>query len=198
MISLEQRTKLRESIEQFAHVSNESFNELCLLFRVKPVKKEEYLLRLGQVPKTLLFVNEGILISEYAPGDGSIHIKNFFLAGNFAGSKAAVIQESPSKFALRCIENGTILELNYRKYKELVLSRPDLMRYYIHYLEQKWILENERRQMSLATESATDQYLTFLKEYPGLEQRVSQQRIALFLGVTPTQLSRVRKELKKN
>lgn len=198
MINLEQRTQLRQTIEKFATVADDSFDALCLLCNERAIEKEEYLLRLGQIPKTLLFVSQGILISEYAPGDGNIHIKNFFLKGNFAASTSAVIQQSPSRFALKCIESGTVLEMNYRKYKELVLSRPDLMRYYIHYLEAKWIIENEKRQMALATESATDQYLTFLEAYPDLENKVSQQRIAHFLGVTPTQLSRVRKDLKKN
>lgn len=198
MINSENRKQLRATLERFSPITDESFETLCDLCRERQVVKEEYLLRLGQIPKSMLFVTRGILISEYAPGDGNIHIKNFFLEGNFAASTSAVLQEAPSRFAIRCIEDGLILEMNYFKYKALVMSRPDLMKFYINYIEAKWIIENEKRQMALATASATDQYLSFKKQYPGLEERVSQQRIALFLGITPTQLSRIRKDLKKS
>lgn len=41
----------------------------------------------------------------------------------------------------------------------------------------------------------TKRYVTFLEAYPTLTKRVAQYHIASFLGVTPTQLSRIRKEV---
>ena len=85
--------------------------------------------------------------------------------------------------------------MNYHKYKEVIFEHSDLKRFYISYLEQKWVVENEKRQISFAAQNATDRYLTFLEEYPSLPERVPQWLIASYLGITPTQLSRIRKDL---
>ncbi|MFT4665925.1 MAG: CRP-like cAMP-binding protein [Gammaproteobacteria bacterium] len=57
------------------------------------------------------------------------------------------------------------------------------------------MIENEKRQIAFATQSATERYLTFLEKYPLLDKRIPQLHIASYLGITPTQLSRIRKEL---
>lgn len=152
---------------------------------------------MGQVAKRLYFMLDGILVSQYPSGEGNIHIKNFFLKGNFAGSTVSLLKQTPSRFSIQCLEPALILELDYLAYKSLILSQPDLMQFYIAQVESKWIVENEKRQMDFATASATDRYLTFLADYPGLDQRVAQHHIASYLSITPTQLSRVRKDLSK-
>jgi CRP-like cAMP-binding protein len=41
--------------------------------------------------------------------------------------------------------------------------------------------------------NASKRYDAFLEEFPGLEQRIPQYQIASYLGITPVQLSRIRK-----
>ena len=51
----------------------------------------------------------------------------------------------------------------------------------------------QARLVSLLNLSAIDKYERFLAEYPGLLNRIPHYYIAQYLGITPTQLSRVRK-----
>ena len=85
--------------------------------------------------------------------------------------------------------------MDFQKYKKLIDENEDLKNFYIGHLEQKWIIENEKRQISFAAENATSRYITFLRDYPTLPDRVPQWMIASYLGITPTQLSRIRKDL---
>ena len=124
-----------------------------------------------------------------------VYIKNFFVEGHLAGSTVSMLTDTPSGFAVECIVDGTILEMNYKRYKEIIYAHEDLKNYYIANLEQNWIIENEQRQISFAVESATERYISFLNRYPKLPQRVPQWLIASYLGITPTQLSRIRKGL---
>ena len=65
----------------------------------------------------------------------------------------------------------------------------------IHYLEKNWLLAKDAREIELVQEDATARYLRFIDEYPRLVERLPQYHIALHLGITPTQLSRIRKNL---
>lgn len=67
---------------------------------------------------------------------------------------------------------------------------------YIAYLEKNWVIEKERIEVALILEDGTQRYLSYLDKYPNIEKRVAQHHIAAHLGITPTQLSRIRKNLK--
>ncbi|MDN5202688.1 Crp/Fnr family transcriptional regulator [Fulvivirgaceae bacterium BMA10] len=188
----------QKSLNRFAAVTEDSFAKLISISKFKTVKKGEYILIKGQTARKIYFVCKGILISQWIDHEGNVHIKNFFLEGNFAASTVSLLLSAPSSFGIGSLEEGVVLEMDFTKYKQLIYECDDLKNFYIGYLEQKWIIENEKRQISFAAQNATDRYLTFLNDYPSLDRRVSQRLIASYLGITPTQLSRIRTELKKN
>lgn len=185
----------RETLNALSPISESSFTELLRITRFRKIDKDYFLLHVGEIADRMYFVCKGILVSQYLKADGSAHIKNFFTEGNFAASTVSCLQSTPSDFSLRCMEEALILDMNYHQYKDLVLRRDDLKLFYIRHTEQSWIIKNERRQIAFATQTAGERYQTFLREYPDLESRVAQHQIASYLGITPTQLSRIRKEL---
>jgi len=179
----------------FAPVSDDSFEQLYALAEPRSLVKGEVLVRPGQIARKIYFVCSGILISLFIKEEGETHIKNFFVPHNFAGSTVSLQLQSPSSFSIEALCKSVVLEMDYQLYKEKVYQHQDLKNFYIAYLEQKWVVENEKRQISFATQNASERYVQFLKDYPELEQQVSQRLIASYLGITPTQLSRIRREL---
>lgn len=190
--------QFRKSLDRFTPVREESFSKLRSLVKFKAVKKGAFLLHAGETAQKLHFVCEGILVSQFMTQDGSAHIKNFFLEGNFAASKVSLLLACPSSFSIQCLEDAVVIDIDFKKYKQLINEDNHLKHFYISYLEQNWIIENEKRQIAFATQTSTERYLTFLEEYPFLDKRVPQHHIASYLGITPTQLSRIRKDLNKN
>ncbi|MFK8036907.1 MAG: Crp/Fnr family transcriptional regulator, partial [Crocinitomicaceae bacterium] len=95
------------------------------------------------------------------------------------------------------LEDCILVKMNFKSYKRLIDENEDLKNFYISYIEQSWIIEKELKEISLVLENATERYLKFLNIYPDIEKRVAQHHIASHLGITPTQLSRIRKDLKK-
>ena len=63
---------------------------------------------------------------------------------------------------------------------------------------QKLNQQLQSRLVSLLNLDAAEKYALFLKNYPGLTNRIPNYYIARYLGITPTQLSRVRKNLSTN
>ena len=56
---------------------------------------------------------------------------------------------------------------------------------------------NETNIVKKALLDAEKRYLIFRQEFPGLEMKIPQYHIASYLGISPTQLSRVRNSLSK-
>ena len=187
-------TPFYQALNRYAPVTDDSFAELMAIVTFRTIKKHEYLLRVGQVATSRYFVSQGILVSIYLGSNGREYVKNFFTEGNFAGSTASALQSTPSAFAIQVLEGGVVMEYNHHRYKQLIAERADLAGFYVAYLEQSWVIKNERQQLAFATQTATERYLTFLRDYPGLDRRVPLRYIASYLGITPTQLSRIRKE----
>lgn len=185
----------RKSLNGYATISDASFDKLLALTRLRAVEKGEYLLQVGETARHLYFVCEGLLTSQFLTEEGTQHIKNFFIKGFLAGSTVSALLAKPSAFAIQCVEAGVIIEMNFSEYKQLIMQHEDLKSFYIAYLEHNWVVVNEERQISFATLTARERYLTFLEQYPDLDSRVPQHQIASYLGITPTQLSRIRKDL---
>lgn len=67
--------------------------------------------------------------------------------------------------------------------------------FHINYIELNWIVAKEPLEISLKYRTAKSRYFDFLDEYKPILPRLKQHQIASFLGITPTQLSRIKKKI---
>lgn len=188
---------LKLKFESYAQISVESWSLIESIIRFQELEKDEILLRNGQIAKNIHFVCEGALRVYVTDYDGNIYNKNIFLETDFAGSTVSYLQSTPSNFTLQALENTILISLNYKKYRQFIDDNIDLKNFYIAYLENNWVIEKEKREVSLVMENATDRYLKLLSKHSNIDQRIQQLHLASHLGITPTQLSRIRKYLKK-
>jgi CRP-like cAMP-binding protein len=189
---------LKSKFESYAPVSAASWQLIENIIEERSVKKGELLLQNGQVAKEIYFVAKGALRAFITDQAGNIYNKNIFLEGDFAGSTASLIQQIPSYFAIEALEESILININYKKYRELIFQNDDLKNFYIAYLERNWVIEKEKREISLVMENATERYLDLLSKHPDILERIALLHIASHLGITPTQLSRIRKTLEKD
>ncbi|MGN7823369.1 Crp/Fnr family transcriptional regulator [Chitinophaga sp. 22536] len=145
----------------------------------------------GQTPKKVAFIVKGLMYQYYTAENGDMVIKYFFPENRIAGSMTATLTQSPGSFTIKALEDTAVLEYNFMEFKKLVAIYPDIAAFYIRYMEQHWIIEKEPYEVSLRYESAKANYDNFLHRYPGLVKRLKKHHIAAYLGITPTQLSRI-------
>lgn len=191
-------SELKLKFESYAPISNESWALIESILTFQQLEKDEVLLRNGQIAKSIHFVCKGALRAFVTDYDGNIYNKNIFLEADFAGSTVSYLLNTPSNFTLEALEETILINLNYKKYRQLIDQNIDLKNFYISYLENNWVIEKEQREVSLVMENATERYLKLLKKYPNIVQRIQKLHIASHLGITPTQLSRIRKTIKEN
>ena len=187
---------LKKRINSYSKISEESWNKIENICTFKELSKDETLLYLGDVADEHYFIAKGLLRAYFSDIDGNIYNKNLFLENSFASSTVSLLQNSPSEFCLEALEDTTLIVMPYKEYRVLINEHSDLKDFYIAYLEQNWVIEKECIEVALVLEDATQRYLTYLEKYPNIDNRVAQHHIASHLGITPTQLSRIRKNLK--
>lgn len=187
----------KRKIDSYSIISEQSWEKLKALIKFESLTKAEILLYHGAHSRNIFFVCKGALRAYFTNQLGDTYTKNIFFEHDIAGSTVASMLEKPSEFTLEALENTTLISLNYKAYRKLIDQEQDMKEFYIAYLEQNWVIAKEEREVSLILENATERYLKLRDKHPDIDTRIAQQHIASHLGITPTQLSRIRKDLKK-
>ena len=178
-------------VRTYHNISEQSESAWKKLLQLRKYQKNENFLAMGQHPKKVGFVVSGLFSQNTILEDGSVTIKHFFPEHRFAASLVAMLTKQPSDFYITAIENSMVLEYDFFEFKKLFQTYPDLALFYIAYNERHWIIEKEPLEIAWRAESSARRYDDFLKQYPTLIKRLKKHHIASYLGITPTQLSRI-------
>jgi CRP-like cAMP-binding protein len=180
-----------QKIRTYYNISVETESAFKNLLRFKKYDKNENFVSLGQQPKKVAFVLNGLFSQNYITEEGNVVIKYFFPEQRLAASLSAMLAGKPSMFYITAIEESTVIEYDFFEFKKLFIQFPDLALFYISYTELHWIIEKEPLEVTFRTETAAKRYDDFLQKYPNLVKRLKKHHIASYLGITPTQLSRI-------
>ncbi len=183
-------------METYHPITQKSWDEFYKICHFYEVKKDQVLVKIGEVPENIYFVSKGLLRVYCLSGkesDKEVN-KNFFDEGTFPASIVALLKQEDSQFCIQAIETSKLIKINHTNYRELLKKHNDLMWFHIYYLEKNWIMKKEPQEISYLSLTAKERYQNFQKTYPDLINRVPLYHLASSLGITPTQLSRIRKE----
>jgi len=163
--------------------------------KFRSLPKHSLLYSAGEVPHSYAYIYQGLVRCFVYDKKGNEYNKNFFDEGMFPGSMTALLTSTPSVLAFEAIEDALIIEIDFAAYRKLMIEKDDLKLFQIYYLEKNWLLAKDAREIEIVQDDATARYLRFIDEHPSLVDRLAQYHIASHLGITPTQLSRIRKNL---
>lgn len=186
---------LKESLCSYAPISDDTWQEFRKITRFREIKKQHYLYPLGEIPLSYSYLYQGLLRCFACDEKGNEYNKVFFDEGKFPGSMTALLTSTPSKLMIQAIEDSLIIDIDFSAYRDLMLKNNEIKLFQIYYLEKNWLLEKDAREIEIIQEDASARYLRFIRKYPKLVDRLPQYHIASHLGITPTQLSRIRKNL---
>jgi CRP-like cAMP-binding protein len=183
-----------DKVESYATLSEQSKEAWSKILRKKSYIKDQYFILEGEIGETVAFVVKGLFSKFHTTEEGDVVIKRFFFENFFVASTSSMLSKTPSLFSIRSLEPGAVFEYNFQDFKMLTKTYPDIAAFYIRYMELHWIIEKEPLEISFRHDTAKVKYADFLKTYPSLESRLKLHEIAAYLGITPTQLSRIRAE----
>jgi CRP-like cAMP-binding protein len=186
-------TELKAFIKTYATLEDAELDDVANRFKTKKVGKSEFLLIEGKVCKDLVFVREGCLRLYYFTSKMEVSVW-FAFKNSSAIDISSFISGKPSNYSLQAIEDSEILYLPKIELIKLYKVYPKMQEMMRNFWEDAIILLLDRF-TALQRDSAEQRYLDLLAR-PEYLQRIPQKYLASFIGVTPTSLSRIRKNIR--
>ncbi len=187
---------LHHFLNTITPITPETWNQVKELFTPLTLKKGAYFVEEGKKTIDFGFLQQGVIRAFYRNHEGIEYNKHFFTDKSMVGGFTSLVTQQPNKINQQALTDCTLLIGNYSKLVALLDEHQDLERL-LRKIAENYFVKKEKREIEIVLLNATDRYTIFQKEYPTLEQLIPQYHIASFLGITPTQLSRIRNQIKK-
>lgn len=186
-----------ESLFQFVNnispISGGTKKAMENLFKKSSLKKGEVFIQAGAYAREMGFLKAGVMRAFYRTEDGKEYNKHFFQEPCFIGGYASFISGQPNQIIQEALTDCEILVADYGKLTSLYDKHPDLERM-SRKLAEYFFVQKEQREVEIVLLDADERYAIFQKQFANLEQQIPQYHIASYLGITPTQLSRIRRK----
>jgi CRP-like cAMP-binding protein len=187
--------RLTAILRSLVDLPDEEAAKAQVLFQPYALKRGEFFVKAGDLPKTMGVVMSGLLRLYYVDSDGNDYTKSFCAENGFVAAYSALLLGQSSQLFIQALEDTRLLVADYAAYRSLAVGHPCWQGINCKIAEQLFI-KKEKRESALLLDDAKTRYLSFRDEYPGLESRLKQHHIASYLGITPVTLSRIRAQLK--
>lgn len=185
---------LKTFINNLTPVSEESWERFAALFVPKILKKGDFFITEGQMARQIGFLESGIIRAFYRNDKAVEYNKHFFVNPCFIGGYASLITRTPNQINQQALTDCVIHVANYADIQLLYQHNSDIERV-SRILAELFFVQKEQREIEIVLLDAEKRYQIFLKNFPQLEQQIPLYHIASYLGITPTQLSRIRKKI---
>jgi CRP-like cAMP-binding protein len=187
-------TSLRKNIEKSIQVTDEEFAEFCAPFNLKVVKKKEFLLKEGSVCKFEGLVTKGCFRVYFLDDNGFEQILYFAIEDWWVTDIDSFTNKIPARLNIEALEDSEVLMISWADKEKLYERFPKVERLF-RIMNQRSLVALHRRIFSSQSKTADKRYLEFIEKYPHLEQRLTQQQVAAYLGISHEFLSKIRKKL---
>ena len=186
-------TEILKIVKSIVRLNKAEEDAFLSILEIKNFKKNELLLREGQVCSFVIFLHTGCLRYFYMK-DGEEITGQFFIENDWYTDFESFIRLKPSEQSIQALEDCVCLLISKRKLEQLYMDFPVFERFGRIMTEQGFLgLYNANRVATLLT--SEERYLAFIKNQPSIVQRVPQHYIASYLGLKPQSLSRIRKRI---
>jgi CRP-like cAMP-binding protein len=140
-------------------------------------------------------VISGIFREYYLLDDGTERTRGFSRAGESLGSLSDAVEHRPARIFLRAITESVVLLVPWSQIDALAKKSIAWERMHSAIVLRLYLRKAAREYELLALDAA-GRYRSFLEQYAGIENEISQVLIASYLGITPEHLSRLKRGLR--
>lgn len=174
---------------QFHPISPEDYQLLTSKLKTKTFKKGDFLTRAGQIQRELYFVKSGVQMSYFDAGSKT-HVIAFTYPPNVCAIPESFSFQVPSSCFLTCLTDSELEYLTFEELQKLFDQSRPIERLFRRMTE--FILAGMiNRHIELHALTMEERYTTFCQRSPHLLQLVPHKYIASYLGIDPTNFSKL-------
>jgi len=188
------KLKFIDFLEQVCSFTAKEKELIIHASEIQTLSKGQYLLEMNEVCKHVHFVLKGV-IRFYILNDKGDELTTTFLSeGELVARIESFLKNAPSNGYLQCETSCELISISKENYVELYkISKR--FGYAMSQLVSLSVAKKMEIQRRLLTEDGKESFLDFNKFHKNIANRIPSNHIASYLGMTPSSLSRVKKEL---
>lgn len=172
-------------------LTDEELQEMLAAFKLKKVKKKQFIIQPDFVAAHRNYVVQGALRSYVVDQNGVEHTVQFALEDWWISDYNSYLYQKPATLFVVAIEDSTLVQIDYATEQRLKASNHKFETFF-RIGAERTAAYHQRRIVSALTRTAEERYNEFLEAYPTAAQRLPQYAIASYLGMTTEFLSKIR------
>jgi len=181
-----------EHFSKNLQLSDQTQAEIGSYLSILNLNKKHILIQENQRHDFAYFLIKGAVRSFYLK-DG-IEVNTWFALENDMVGSLQNFNDNPSRETIELVENSTLIAINIKKIKPLMLSNIQIANFINAIIEDYALFLEDKIYFSQMMNSI-DKYLTLVDKQPQLLQRIPLTYIASFIGITRETLSRLRAKM---
>ncbi len=152
------------------------------------------IIRMGAKTDSMYLVLKGLVRAFYIDENGSEITKCFAKENEWFGFYS-YLSDEPSPFFVETLEKTEAAVIKTASIRTLCQKMPALAQNVSDLVNQAY-LQTDKKAYNFASKEAKERYIDFARENPEIIRRAKQEHIASYLGITPSSLSRLKREIK--
>ena len=183
---------LETKIKSLADLSPAALGLLMASTQPKPLGKGQFLLKEGQVCKTVYYIEKGYLRTFFTKDGKEINTR-FSFENDFVTDLKSLRLATPSDCFIQTGEKTVVWEFTKEKLLSLYSQSAEIESFGRNLLE-KMLIDQEEHGNLFKVYSPTERYQYVAQYFPHLMQRISLSQLSSYLGIARETLSRIRKK----
>ncbi|MBO9731444.1 MAG: Crp/Fnr family transcriptional regulator [Chitinophaga sp.] len=179
---------------QFHPISDADYGLLTEQLQSRSFKKGDYITVPGQVQRDLYFVNNGVQMAYFDNGDKT-YVISFSYPPNLCAIAESFSFQVPSRYYLTCLTDSVLEYISYEQLQQLVDQSQQIERLFRRMTEAMFAGMIDLH-INLRALTIEERYKTFCQKTPQLLHLVPHKYIASYLGIDPTNFSKLFNQVK--
>ena len=184
--------KFRRHLQQHSALQDEIIDAIISVSKLRRYKKGEIFSKQGESCDKWAYNCAGIFNVYTTLEDGTLFVMSFLKEDDFIRSRFDI--STPCNVTIQALSDSVVLEFKTKVIQDMSLQNAQFGNF-LRCLVEKYFVVYSAHMIQIGTKKALDNYLIFRNNFQEDEGRIPQHFIAAYLGITPTQLSRVRKKM---
>ena len=185
--------KIASYVEKFVRLTEKEEIEFTSRFKETRIKKRQFVVQPGFVPKSRYFVIKGALRAYVVGDEGEDHTIQFAIEDWWISDYNSYINQQPASMFVVALEDCILMQISFEDEQTLKALNHKFETFF-RYMAERSTAFMQRRIITNLTKSAIERYDIFINSYPKLVQRVPQYALASYLGITTQFLSKIRNQ----
>jgi CRP-like cAMP-binding protein len=187
---------LRHHIEQFTPLTDTEWEMMEALLTERTISRHDCMVREGDIGRELGFILEGEM-RHYYTHEGEEKTTYFYFENMLVGPYISCITGRPSQLTIEALSDTRLLMFPFSGMQHLY-AQSKTWEHFGRVLAEYLAIGLEERMVGLLMLSPEERYTQLLgSNKKKILERIPQQHIANYLGITPVSLSRIRNRLAK-